>query len=419
MKQIEMWKIKDVKQYENNPRNNDDSVKGVAESIKQFGFKQPIVVDKDGVIIAGHTRLRAAKRLKMKEVPVIVADDLTEEQAKAYRLADNKVGELSTWDIEKLESELKGITEINMAELGFGEFSDIFPHTDKEGEKQDKLSEIMESEECFAERGDIWFLGRHRLKCGNGADDGDVNGLMDGELADLVVTDPPYGIELEGTEGFIQAAYQNMKRTLKNAGSLYIFHNYQWVDECVSEFRKSGMIYEQDLVWVKPSFSLSNSAYQPSHELILFGRNGGKAAERTWNSGRSDSDVIDAPIEEMDRAELEKAYNELRAVVKGTVIYADRNTDEKIHAAMKPTPLLIELIRNSSNQGDLVQDLFAGSGSTMAACEECNRTCYAMEIDEVFATRIIKRMADMVGADNVYVERNGKTMTMAEARKKI
>ena len=168
MKQIEMWKIKDVKPYENNPRNNDDSVKGVAESIKQFGFKQPIVVDKDGVIIAGHTRWRAAKRLKMKEVPVIVADDLTEEQAKAYRLADNKVGELSTWDIEKLENELKGITEINMAELGFGEFSDIFPHTDKEGEKQDKLSEIMESEECFVERGDIWQFGRwvYCKKCG-------------------------------------------------------------------------------------------------------------------------------------------------------------------------------------------------------------------------------------------------------------
>lgn len=168
MKQIEMWKIADVKPYENNPRNNDDSVKRVAESIKQFGFKQPIVVDKDGVIVAGHTRLRAAKRLKMKEVPVIVADDLTEEQAKAYRLADNKVGELSTWDIEKLESELRGITEINMAELGFGEFSDIFPHTDKEGEKKDKLSEIMESEECFVERGDVWYLGRwvYCKKCG-------------------------------------------------------------------------------------------------------------------------------------------------------------------------------------------------------------------------------------------------------------
>lgn len=436
MRQMEMWKVRDVKPYENNPRKNDDSVKAVAESIKQFGFKQPIVVDKDGVIIVGHTRLRAAKRLKMKEVPVLVADDLTEEQAKAYRLADNKVAETSTWDLDKLEEELKDIWNIDMSELGFGDFSDIFPDKDKPDEATDKLTEIFESEECFVEKGDIWYLGRHRLMCGDSTSENDVNRLMDGDIADLVLTDPPYNMALkdevndeeetlhgdnmteEGFAGFIRDAYRNMKNTLKPAGSCYIFHSYHAVDTFVSEFRKSGMIYEQDLVWAKPSFALSGSAYQHAHELILFGRNGGKAADRTWNSGRSDSDVLETSVEEMSREELEKAYNELRAFVKGTVIYADRNTDEKIHITMKPTPLLVELIRNSSNQGELVQDLFSGSGSTIVACEECNRTCYAMEYDELFMTRAIKRVADMIGADKVYVERNGETLTMNEARKR-
>lgn len=435
MKQIEMWKIKDVKPYENNPRNNDDSVAAVAESIKQFGFKQPIVVDSNGVIIVGHTRLRAAKRLKLKEVPVIVADDLSEEQTKAYRLADNKVGEGSTWDIDKLEEELKNITDIDMGLLGFADFSDIFPGDNTESIDGDSIEEILESEECFVEKGDIWYLGRHRLMCGDSTIDSDVDKLMDGEKADLIVTDPPYSMALkddvndteeslhgddlteEGFEAFIQAAYQNMKRTIKSGKSLYVFHSYHAVDTFVREFKKSGMVYQQNLVWAKPSFSLSGSLYQHQHELILFGRNGGKAADQTWNSGRSDGDVIETPIEQMSRQQLEEAYSQLKAFVAGTVIYADRNTDEKIHITMKPTPLLVELIRNSSNQGELVQDLFCGSGSTIVACEECNRTCYAMEYDELFATRTIKRIANIVGMDNVYCDRNGKRITMREAKK--
>lgn len=434
MKQIEMWNIKNVHPYENNPRNNDESVKAVAESIKQFGFKQPIVVDKDGVIIVGHTRLRAARKLKMKEVPVLVADDLDEEQVKAYRLADNKVGETSTWDVDKLEEELKQIYNIDMSDFGFGDYEDIFPKQTDE-EQIDELEEIFESEECFVKRGDVWQLGRHRLMCGDSTSEADVAILMDGNIADLVVTDPPYNMNLKddvnsqeetlygdnltetGFADFLQKAYGNMKNTLKKAGSLYVFHSYHAVDTFVREFRKSGMIYEQDLVWVKPSFSLSGSAYQHAHELILFGRNGGKAEERTWNSGRSDSDVKETPVEEMGRSELEQAYKQLRALVQATIIYADRNTDEKIHITMKPTPLLIELIRNSSNQWEIVQDLFAGSGSTIVACENCNRICYAMEYDELFMTRAIKRVANIIGKEKICCLREGGLMTYEEASK--
>lgn len=189
--QIKYIKTEELIPYVNNPRTNDQAVDSVAASIKEFGFKQPIVIDKDKVVVAGHTRLKASKKLGLKEVPCIIADDLTEEQIKAYRLADNKVAESADWDLQKLELELKALEDVDMSQFGFDleEFEDDIQIEEDDFDDQ-------EDEEPFVKQGQIWKLGEHRLMCGDSTKKEDVEKLMDGELADLCVTDPPYNVAL-------------------------------------------------------------------------------------------------------------------------------------------------------------------------------------------------------------------------------
>ena len=184
-------KLKDIKPYEKNPRKNDSAVDAVANSIREFGFKVPVVIDKDGVIVCGHTRYKAAKKLGLKTVPCVIADDLTEEQIKAYRLADNKVSELAEWDFDLLGDELKDIFDIDMSDFGF----DL---SEEEEETEVIEDEVPEEVEPVAKQGDIWQLGRHRLMCGDSTSVTDVEKLMDGNKADMVFTDPPYGIDYSG-----------------------------------------------------------------------------------------------------------------------------------------------------------------------------------------------------------------------------
>lgn len=189
--QIKYIKTEELIPYVNNPRTNDQAVDSVAASIKEFGFKQPIVIDKDKVVVAGHTRLKASKKLGLEEVPCIIADDLTEEQIKAYRLADNKVAESADWDLQKLELELKALEDVDMSQFGFDleEFEDDIQIEEDDFDDQ-------EDEEPFVKQGQIWKLGEHRLMCGDSTKREDVEKLMDGELADLCVTDPPYNVAL-------------------------------------------------------------------------------------------------------------------------------------------------------------------------------------------------------------------------------
>ena len=183
--------IKELIPYEKNPRKNDQSVDKVANSIKEFGFKVPIVVDKNNIIVCGHTRYKAAKKLKLAVVPCVVADDLTDEQIKAYRLADNKVGEDSEWDIDLLGEELDGIFDIDMSDFGF----DL---TEEEEETEIIEDEVPEQVEPIAKQGDIWQLGRHRLMCGNSLDQGDIDKLLNGNKCELTFTDPPYQLDTQG-----------------------------------------------------------------------------------------------------------------------------------------------------------------------------------------------------------------------------
>ena len=184
--------IKDIKPYEKNPRKNDSAVDAVANSIKEFGFKVPIVIDKDNVIVCGHTRYKAAKKLGLDVVPCVVADDLTDEQIKAYRLADNKVAELAEWDIDLLGEELDGIFDIDMSDFGF-DLSE-----DEEEETEIIEDEVPQEIESIAKMGDIWQLGRHRLMCGNSLNQDDIDKLLNGNKCELTFTDPPYQLDTQG-----------------------------------------------------------------------------------------------------------------------------------------------------------------------------------------------------------------------------
>lgn len=226
---IEMIKLQELVPYENNPRDNDKSVPKVKESIEQFGFKVPIIIDKEKIIVCGHTRYKAAKELKLEEVPCIMADDLNEEQIQAFRLADNKVGEESTWIFEKLESELQGITSLDMSLFGFTAIEEDEPEVIEDGYDEEL------PEEPKTKLGQIWQLGQHRLMCGDSTSSEDVKKLMNGSLADLVVTDPPYNVNVSNSQGmtikndnmessefrsFLTKAFKNLSDFIKSGGGI-------------------------------------------------------------------------------------------------------------------------------------------------------------------------------------------------------
>lgn len=278
--------------YENNPRNNDEAVEPVANSISEFGFKVPIVATSDGEIINGHTRWKAAKKLKLKTVPVIIADDLTEEQVRAFRLADNKVAEIAQWDIELLLSEIENIGNVDMALFGFTDSDYTLDDFDDEDGDTDVLSEEeSESEDAQSssvEYGDIYQLGRHRLMCGDSTSAGDMKELIDGEKIDLYVTDPPYNVAYEGgTEEamtimndsmddasfrqFLRDAFSVADQHLKPGGAFYIWHADSEGLNFRAAVKETGWLLKQNLVWVKNSIVLGRQDYQWKHEPCLYG----------------------------------------------------------------------------------------------------------------------------------------------------
>lgn len=272
--------------YANNPRLNDNAVDAVAASIKEFGFKVPIVVDGENVIINGHTRLKAAHKLGLKQVPVIVADDLTPEQVKAFRLADNKTSEFAEWDMDKLQIELEGIGEIDMGEFGFDiDFGGI-DLSDMNIEGDDYEQELPA--EPKSKTGEIYRLGRHRLMVGDSTSAADVDKLTDGAIMDLCVTDPPYNVDYTGGSAkamkiendcmsdedfysFLKAFYTQMLRVLKEGGAYYVWH----ADSSGNAFRNAlidaGGQVKQILIWVKNALVLGRQDYQWKHEPCIYG----------------------------------------------------------------------------------------------------------------------------------------------------
>lgn len=379
---IKMMELTLLKEYENNPRQNDEAVDKVAESIKNFGFKVPIVVDKNLEIIAGHTRRKAALKLGIEKVPVIIADDLSDDQIKAFRLADNKVAEFSDWDIELLMSELEEI-EMDMEDFGFEEFmSDPISIEDDE---EDVLNDdIDDYENNNVSNGQVYQLGNHRLMCGDSTNFEHVNKLMDGKEADLLITDPPYNVSYEGKTSdkltiqndsmsdedfreFLKKAFSTAEQALKKGGGFYIWHadseGYNFRGAC----HGVGLTVKQCLIWNKNSMVMGRQDYHWKHEPCLYGWKDG--ASHTWNNNRKQT----------------------------TVIEWDRPTVNKIHPTMKPVGLFEYQIKNSTLKGENVLDLFGGSGTTIIACENSKRNGYVMELDPKYVSVIIKRWEEYTG----------------------
>ena len=284
-------KISELREYENNPRNNEAAVEAVANSIKEFGFKVPIIISKDNVIIAGHTRYKASHRLGLQEVPCIVADDLSEEQIKAFRLVDNKTSELATWDLEKLEEEL---AELNLDMSIFG-FEHLLTEEEHEETHEDDFDiEDVLSEEPYSQFGDLYILGRHKVLCGDSTKSEDFKRLLEDEQIDLIVTDPPYNVNV-GAKGdanevfdnrkilndnmdsddfvqFLCKSFTNMEKNLKKGGATYVFHASSSLVEFDMALRKVNLKPRQQLIWNKNTFVLGRQDYQWKHEATILKR---------------------------------------------------------------------------------------------------------------------------------------------------
>ena len=377
MKIIQM-PLSDLVPYENNPRINDHAVDAVASSIREFGFKVPIIVDKENVIVAGHTRLKAALRLGLDTVPVIIADDLTPEQVKAFRLADNKTAEMAYFDIGKLQIELAGIEDIDMAEFGF----DLELDTLNLSSESEAEPEYVVPAEPKSKYGDIYRLENHVLMCGDSTSEVDVGRLLNGAIVDLLLTDPPYNVDYVGSGGrtiandamddgeyleFLQSAFTNAARHLAEGGVYYIFHADTKSLLVQTAVNLAGLEVQQCLVWVKNTFTMGRQDYHWRHESILYG----------WKDGAAHYFIDDR--------------------TQDTVLEEDRPQRNDIHPTMKPVPLIKKLIANSSRTGDVVLDLFGGSGTTLIACEEMKRKCYMMELDPKYCDVIIDRWEQFTG----------------------
>jgi DNA modification methylase len=384
--QIVNMKIADIHPYEKNPRFNDDAVEAVAKSIKEFGWRSPIVVDKDYVIVCGHTSYKAAQQLGLAEIPVHVAKELTPQQIQAYRIADNKTAEIAEWNYELLPLELQELqdAEFDLSLLGFDsdELEKILNGGDDktvlDGETEpDTVPEIPE--EAVSCAGEVYQLDDHLLICGDAANSEDYAKLMNEDKADLYLTDPPYNVKLEGSNGLtimndnipdgdfrelLDSSFTNARTVLKPGAAFYIFHS----DSESANFRLAckgaELPVHETLYWVKNALVLSRFDYHYKSESILYGWKEGAA--HNWYSDRCQTNILE--------------FNKAKA--------------NDVHPSMKPVEMLVYLIQNSTKRGDTVLDNFGGSGSTLIACEQTNRKCRMLELDPKYCDVIRKRWAE-------------------------
>ena len=410
---MEMVAVEKLVPYVNNARTHSpEQITKLRSSLREFGFINPVIIDKDYGVIAGHGRLMAAKEEGIKEVPCVLVDYLTEAQKKAYIIADNRFAQDAGWDEELLRIEIESLQaeafDVSLTGFEDQEIADLFAGDNDTGAEDDDfdLNDALEKA-AFVERGDIWTVGRHRLMCGDATSADDVAALMDGKKANLVVTDPPYNVAFESSDGlsikndkmagdkfyeFLLSAFKNMADHLEKGGAAYVFH----ADTEGLNFRKAfidaGFHLSGCCIWVKNSMVLGRSDYQWQHEPVLYGflQNG----KHFWSSkaGRSQT----------------------------TIWNFDKPKKNKNHPTSKPLDLLAYPIGNSSQENAIVIDTFGGSGSTLMTCEQTNRICHTMELDEKYASVILRRyVEDTDDAENVYVIRNGEKLMYSDLVKEV
>jgi DNA modification methylase len=391
----ETWDIDKLTPYARNPRKNDGAVDKVAASLKEFGWRQPIVVDADGVIIAGHTRYKAARKLGMDKVPVHIADGLTPAQIKAYRIADNKVGELAEWDMELLALEVEDLKledyPIDLTGFDLNEFPSGGDDVDVDAEPQiDKAEELRVK--WGVELGQLWELGDHRLLCGDSTKPEDVSRLMDGQKAEMVFTDPPYalfgnstGVHGIADDKMVRPFFRDIGRAsmewVENFGHVYLCCDWHTASVIQSVIGEVGLTAKNLCVWDKGDGGIGAN-YQQCYELIWFFTNSPRAKGT------------------MARKEAgEKTVNGVPNIWRFPRVQKDR-----IHNAEKPVGMVSVPITNGSKQGNIVLDFFSGSGTVLIACEQLGRKCRAIEISPAYVAVAIQRWADATGKTPRLVE---------------
>ena len=422
---VQLWPIEKVVPYDRNPRKNDSAVAAVAKSLKEFGFRQPIVVDDDGVIVVGHTRFKAAQQLGLETVPVHVAKGLTEAQVKAYRIADNQTATIAEWDFDLLPLELTALGEMdfNLDLLGFSaeELSGFMTEQTPEGNTDpDEIPEPPD--EATTQSGDIWILGQHRLMCGDSSSPDDLDRLLDGNPIHLVNTDPPYNVKVEprsnnaiaaGLSSFegtkhhqsldvarhpeksrptgnklrakdrplandfvtdeefdrlLDAWFGNAARVLIPGRSFFIWGGYANLGNYPPFLKKHGLYFSQAVVWDKQHPVLTRKDMMGSFELAFYG----------WREGAAHN--FFGPNNATDLWHVKKV-----------------NPQNMCHLTEKPVELAVRAIEYSSKKGEHVLDLFGGSGSTLIGCEQTGRKAYLMELDPLYCDVIVQRWEAFTG----------------------
>lgn len=428
--QFEYLKVSELTPYEKNARKHQEfDVTVIKRSIEQFGFNDPIGIwGKNNIIVEGHGRLLAARELGMTEVPVIRLDHLTDEQRKAYALAHNRSAELSSWDMDTLMEELDDLKEFDMESLGFTEFLLGEDEQEEQIHEDDFEPVVLDMED--AKTGDIYILGRHKLMCGDSTDYDTVGKLMDGKKADLIYTDPPYNVNVSNSEGMtiendnlpeetflpiLQKAFENASLYVKDGGAFYVWHPDTGRVNFQKSLEEHGLMVKQCLIWVKNSINFGRQDYKWQHEPVLYGwkENAGHYFVPEYNHPT----VIEQELnpEKMKKEELVELCKQLLATVKTTVYHENKPLKNDLHPTMKPIVLCGDMIHNSSKIGDIVLDLFGGSGSTMIACEQLKRNCYMMELDPKYVDVIVKRYVRYMGTSkNCYLIRDGKQQNIPQ-----
>ena len=401
--EMQLMPITKLVPYVNNARTHSpEQIKKLRSSLREFGFINPVIIDRDFNVIAGHGRILAAKEEGIREVPCVFADHLTEAQKKAYIIADNRMAMDAGWDEELLRVEIEALQGMDFDPLltGFDE-KELAALFDDGAEAKDDEFDVDEELErpVFSKTGDVWTLGRHRLVCGDSTKAETYEVLMQGKKANLVVTDPPYNVNYEGSAGkikndnmaaekfyqFLLDAFTNMEKVMAEDASIYVFHADTEGLNFRRAFSDAGFYLSGCCIWKKPSLVLGRSPYQWQHEPVLYGWK--KNGKHQWYSDRKQTTIW----------EFEKPR---------------KNAD---HPTMKPIPLLAYPITNSSMSNTLILDPFGGSGSTLIACEQTDRSCCTIELDEKYCDVIVKRYVELKSsAEDVSVERDGQTLRYAD-----
>ena len=408
--ELQLVPIEKLVPYANNARTHSpEQIKKLRSSLREFGFINPVIIDRDYGVIAGHGRILAAQEEGLEKVPCVFADHLTEAQKKAYIIADNRMAMDAGWDEEMLRVEIEALQAADFDPLltGFDEkeLADLFKsEEDKVKDDDFDLSAALEKA-AFVERGDVWIVGRHRLMCGDATSAEDVARLMDGKKANLIVTDPPYGVSFKSSSGltiqndsikneefysFLLSAFKNMADNLEKGGAAYVFHADTEGLNFRRAFTDAGFHLAGCCIWVKDSLVLGRSDYQWQHEPILYGflQNG----KHPWYSDRKQTTI----------------WNFAKP---------KRNAN---HPTSKPLDLLSYPIGNSSQPNAIVVDTFGGSGSTMMACEQANRICFMMELDEKYASVILRRAVENgIAPEDIFVERGGQRIPYVDLVKEV